>query len=105
MYVIGVAPSLLNSVMRLALCAYACRNQIDGIPKVIPQVHDDWFRSAADDNPPEWDVVRRVDLLVRKPCGNEQEITGPCRCVKLTSVTPANIGCATQNIRDRMLLS
>src|ERR1700723_3337886 len=91
--------------MLSAFSARACCTQIDIFPELIPQVHDDWFRSAADYNPLEGDVVRRVDLLVRKPCRDEKEIATPRRCIELSPVAPANIGSPAQDIRNRVLLS
>jgi hypothetical protein len=49
--------------MLLTFNSHNCRDQIDVIPKVIPQVYDDWFCGATDDNPLERFVVRRIDLL------------------------------------------
>ena len=43
------------------------QKSIDVAPEVIRQIYDDRFRSAADYDPLERDIVRRIDLLVRQP--------------------------------------
>ena len=91
--------------MVLAFRRQTFRNQVDIVPKVIPQVHDDWFWSTTDYNPLERNVVRRIDLLMRKPCGDKQEVASLRGGVKLTPIAPANVATPAQDVRDRMLLS
>jgi len=74
-------------------------------PVVIGQIHNNGFRSAADDHPLEWDVAGGIDLHVRKPRWDIKEI--PClqRRVELPSFAPPNIRSAAEDIGDRVLLS
>jgi len=95
----------MYQVVLLAFSPQAWGDKIDIIPKVITQVYDNWFWSAANYNPLERVLVRRIDLLVRKPSGNEQEVAG-LRCrVKLAPVAPANVASPAQDICDCVLLS
>ena len=50
------------------------RKARDFIPEGCGQIPDDGFGSAADDDPLERKLARRIDLLVRKPRRNIDEI-------------------------------
>jgi hypothetical protein len=81
------------------------RTQVNVIPEVIGQIYYDGFGSAANNNPLERGVARRIDLLVWKPCRDEEEIACVQGGIKLPAVTPPNVRRAAQNIGDRVLLS
>jgi hypothetical protein len=91
--------------MSLVVNAQMRRTQVDVIPEVIVQIHNDGFGSAADYNPLEGDVARRINFLVRKPRRDIEEIARLQGGIKLPSVAPANVRRAAEDIGDRVLLS
>jgi hypothetical protein len=66
------------------------RTQVDVIPEVIVQIHNDGFGSAADYNPLEGDVARRIKFPGEEPRRDIEEIARSQGGVKLPSVAPAN---------------
>src|SRR5580698_9428154 len=74
-------------------------------PEIVRQIHNNGFGSAADNNPLKGDVAGGINLLVRKPRWDIKEV--PClqRCIAFPSLTPPNVGRASEDIGDRVLLS
>ena len=66
-------------------------SQGDPRPKVVRQIYNNRFGSAANNNPLKGNFVGRIDLLVRKPSRDIEKL--PClrRCAKLPSLAPANV--------------
>ena len=52
------------------------RIQVDVIPEIIWKINNNGFGGATDNNPLERDFAGRIDLLVREPRGDIEEI--PC---------------------------
>ena len=86
--------------MLLVVNAQMRRTQVDVIPEVIVQIHNDGFGSAADHNPLEGGVARRINFLVRKPRRDIEKIARSQGGVKLPSVAPANVRRAAEDIDD-----
>jgi len=80
------------------------RKLVNFIPEGVGQVHNDRFRGAADDDPLEGKIARRIDLLVGKPRWNIKEIARVEGGIKLSVLPPANVGRAAEHVRDRVLL-
>jgi hypothetical protein len=81
------------------------RNQIKLIPQVVTQIHDDCLRSAANYNPLEGGVLRRIDFLVWKPRRNVEKVASLQCGVELSPVAPANVRRAAEDISNSVLLS
>jgi len=78
---------------------------VDFSPEFVRKVHYNRFGSAADYHPLEGDLTGRINLLVRKPRRNIEEISRVQRCVELPSLAPANIRRAAEDVGDSILLS
>jgi len=78
---------------------------VDLIPKRVGQIQNDRFGSAADDNPLEGKIARRIDFLVGKPRGNIEEIARVQGGVELSPRAPPNIGRAAEHVSDGVLLT
>ena len=78
---------------------------VDFSPEFVRKIHYNRFGSAADYHPLEGDLTGRINLLVRKPRWDIEEIACLQSCVKLTSLAPANERRAAEDIGDRVLLS
>ena len=78
---------------------------MDLIPKRVGQIQNDRFGSAADDDPLEGKIARRIDLLVGKPRRNIEEIARVESGIKLSVLAPPNLGRAAEHVRDRVLLA
>ena len=81
------------------------RRQADFIPECVGQVHEDGFGSAADNDPLEGKITRRIDFLVGKPRRNVEETARMQGGIELSLLAPPNIGRAAEHIRDRVLLT
>ena len=75
------------------------------IPECVGQIQNDRFGRAADDDPLEGKIARRVDFLVRKPRRNIEKIARVQGVIELSVLAPPNIGRAAEHVRDRVLLS
>jgi hypothetical protein len=73
--------------------------------EIVRRIHNDGFRSAADNNPLEGDILRRVHLPVRKPRRDINEIPCVKRYVAFPSLAPPNVRRAGEDIGYRVLLS
>jgi hypothetical protein len=75
------------------------------IPECVGQIQNDRFGSAADDDPLERKISRRIDFLVRKPRRNIEEIARVQGGIEFSVLAPPNIGRAAEHVRDRVLLT
>src|SRR5580692_7494068 len=73
-------------------------------PKVVGQIYNDRFGSAANNHPLKGHFVGRINFLVRKPGWDIKKIPGLRRRAKFSSFAPANIRRTTEYIDDRVLL-
>jgi hypothetical protein len=81
------------------------RRQVDFIPECVGQIHKDGFGSAADNDPLEGKITRRIDFLVGKPRRNIEEIARAHGGIEPSLLAPPNIGTAAEHVRDRVLLT
>ena len=81
------------------------RKLVNLIPECVGQIQNDGFGCAADDDPLEGKITRRIDFLVGKPHRNIGEIARVQGGVELSVLSPANIGRAAEYIRDRVVLT
>ena len=81
------------------------RKLVNLIPECVRQIQNDGFGSAADDDPLEGKIARRIDFPVGKPRRNIEEIARVQGGVELSVLAPSNIGRASEYIRDRVLLA
>ena len=79
--------------------------QMDFIPECVGQIYKNGFGGAADDDPLEGEIARRIDLLVGKPCRNIEEIACVYGAIELSSLAPANKRRAAKHVGDRVLLA
>src|SRR5258708_39937568 len=81
------------------------RKRGDFIPEGVGQIQNDGFGSAADNDPLEGKIARRIDFLVGKPHRNIEEIARVQGGIELSLLAPPNVGRAAEHVRDSMLLT
>jgi hypothetical protein len=74
-------------------------------PEVVRQIHNNGFGGATNYNPLEGDIAGWINLLVRNPWRDIEEVPRLQRGVELASLAPPDERRATENIGDRVLLS
>ena len=78
---------------------------MDLIPKRVGQIQNDRFGSAANDDPLEGKIARRIDFLVGKPRRNVEEIARVQGGIEFSVLAPPNIGRAAEHVGDSVLLT
>src|SRR5258708_16726535 len=75
------------------------------IPEGVGQIHNDRFGSAADDDPLEGKIARRIDFLMGNPRRDIEEVARVQGGIELPPLAPPNIGRAVKHVRDGVLLT